>query len=72
MNEKRDQENFWQKLKSFDYRWISISLVALLLWILCSQRGYCQALATTNPGEYTVLAAGNILINETVKKETTA
>jgi len=72
MNEKRDQENFWQKLKSFDYRWISISLVALLLWILCSQRGYCQALATTNTGEYTVLAAGNILINETVKKETTA
>lgn len=72
MKEKRDIENFWKRLKSFDYRWISISLVALLLWILCSQRGYCQSLATSNPGEYTVLATGNLLINDMVKKETTA
>ena len=72
MKEKRDKDNFWQRLKSFDYRWISISLVALRLWILCNQRGYCQSLSTSNPGEYTVLATGNLLINETVKKETTA
>ena len=61
MKEKRDKDNFWQRLKSFDYRWISISLVALLLWILCNQRGYCQSLSTSNPGEYTVLATGNLL-----------
>ena len=34
-------------------------------------RAYCQ-LVTTNPGEYTILATGNALINNTVKSETKA
>lgn len=53
----------------FDFRWIGISLIAVMLWIICSHKGYCQSYAVSNPGEYTVLAAGNILINKTVKKE---
>ena len=61
-----------QKIKNVDYRWIGISLIALLLWIASIHKGHCQSLSTSNSGEYTVLAAGNTLINETVKKETNA
>ena len=52
-------------------RWLVVSLMALVLLILCCQRGYCQ-IVTSNPGEYTILATGNTLINNTVKSETTA
>lgn len=45
--------------------------MALILWVLSCQRGYCQ-IATSNPGEYTILATGNALINNTVKSETKA
>ncbi|MEL4865046.1 hypothetical protein AAEU38_13245 [Bacteroides thetaiotaomicron] len=69
---KREENKTPDKLKAYDYRWIGISLIALLLLIASIQKGYCQSLVTSNPGEYTVLAAGNILINETVKKETSA
>ena len=52
-------------------QWMVVSLMALILWVVSCQRGYCQ-IATTNPGEYTILATGNALINNTVKSETKA
>ena len=52
-------------------QWLVVSLMALILWVLSCQRGYCQ-IATSNPGEYTILATGNALINNTVKSETKA
>lgn len=51
-------------------RWYIIPLTALLLIV-----GTCKSnaqIATTNPGEYTILAAGNELINKSVKSETSA
>lgn len=52
------------------YRWLFVSLISLIIWCISSARGYCQAVS--NPGEYTVLAAGNVLINSTVKSERNA
>ena len=52
-------------------QWLVVSLMALVLWVVSCQRGYCQ-IVTTNPGEYTILATGNALINNTVKSETKA
>lgn len=55
-------------IDKFDFRWLAISVIAIMLWTICS-RGFCQSYAVANPGEYTALAAGNILINKTVSKE---
>jgi hypothetical protein len=52
-------------------QWLVVLLMALILWVVSCQRGYCQ-IATSNPGEYTILATGNALINNTVKSETKA
>ena len=52
-------------------QWMVVSLMALILWVVSCQRGYCQ-IVTANPGEYTILATGNALINNTVKSETKA
>lgn len=52
-------------------QWMVVSLMALILWVVSCQRGYSQ-IVTANPGEYTILATGNALINNTVKSETKA
>jgi len=52
-------------------QWLTVSLMVLILWVVSCQRGYCQ-IVTANPGEYTILATGNALINNTVKSETKA
>lgn len=52
-------------------QWMVVSLMAFILWMVGCSRGYCQ-IATSNPGEYTILATGNALINNTVKSETKA
>ena len=52
-------------------QWLVVSLMALILWVVSCQRGYSQ-IVTANPGEYTILATGNALINNTVKSETKA
>ena len=52
-------------------QWLTVSLMALILWVVSCQRGYSQ-IVTANPGEYTILATGNALINNTVKSETKA
>lgn len=52
-------------------KWFLVSLIALALLILCN--GHCFGqIVTANPGEYTILATGNELINSTVKSETKA
>ena len=55
----------------FDKRWLTVSLMAFVLFLACCSRGYAQ-IVSANPGEYTILAAGNELINSTVKSETKA
>ena len=55
----------------FDKRWLTVSLMAFALLVAGCLRGPAQ-IVTTNPGEYTILAAGNELINNTVKSETKA
>lgn len=55
----------------FDKRWLTVSLMAFVLFLACCSRGYSQ-IVSANPGEYTILAAGNELINSTVKSETKA
>ena len=52
-------------------QWLAVSLLALVLLFATCMRAYSQV-ASTNPGEYTILAAGNTLINKTVKSETKA
>lgn len=47
-----------------------VLLVLVLLFVACMS-SYAQV-TSTNPGEYTILAAGNELINKTVKSETKA
>ena len=55
----------------FDKRWLIISALALALLVAYSIGSKAQVV-TTNPGEYTILATGNELINNTVKSETKA
>ena len=55
----------------FDKRWMTVSAMAFVLLMVCCSRGHAQ-IVTSNPGEYTILAAGNELINNTVKSETQA
>lgn len=52
-------------------KWLIVSVVALILLLITSSRTYGQVV-TSNPGEYTILATGNNLINGTVKSETQA
>ena len=47
------------------------ALILILLSSLHCGKAYCQ-IASTNPGEYAILATGNALINSTVKSETKA
>lgn len=46
-------------------------MAAMMMSMVCTVHCHAQ-LATSNPGEYTILAAGNELINGTVKSEITA
>ena len=55
----------------FDKRWMTVSLMAFVLLVVCCSRSHAQ-IASANPGEYTILATGNELINSTVKSETKA
>lgn len=55
----------------FDRQWIVVSLAAITLAVATCQRVHAQV-ASTNPSEYVILAAGNTLINNTVKSETKA
>jgi hypothetical protein len=48
-----------------------VSAVALVLLLLCRHHAHAQ-IVSTNPGEYTILATGNGIINNTVKSETKA
>jgi hypothetical protein len=52
------------------HRWYIIPLMALLLTVFTGK--IHAQIATTNPGEYTILATGNELINNSVKSETSA
>lgn len=52
-------------------KWLIVSAIAFVLLLITSSRSYGQVVSS-NPGEYTILATGNGLINETVKSETKA
>lgn len=52
-------------------KWLVVSVIAFVLLLITSIRSYGQVVSS-NPGEYTILATGNALINETVKSETKA
>lgn len=52
-------------------KWPVVSAIAFVLLLITSNRSYGQVVSS-NPGEYTILATGNALINETVKSETKA
>ena len=52
-------------------KWLVVSAIAFVLLLITSSRSYGQVVSS-NPGEYTILATGNALINETVKSETKA
>lgn len=52
-------------------KWLVVSVIAFVLLLITSSRSYGQVVSS-NPGEYTILATGNALINETVKSETKA
>lgn len=52
-------------------KWLVVSAIAFVLLLITSNRSYGQVISS-NPGEYTILATGNALINETVKSETKA
>lgn len=52
-------------------KWLIVSVIAFILLLITSSRSYGQVVSS-NPGEYTILAAGNTLINGTVKSETKA
>lgn len=56
---------------SSDRSWIVVSLIAFILLLLVSSRANAQ-IVSSNPGEYTILATGNGIINNTVKSETKA
>ena len=51
--------------------WLFVSLIAFVLLLITSSKAKAQ-IVSANPGEYTILAAGNVLINKTVKSETKA
>ena len=52
-------------------KWLVVSVIAFILLLITSSRSYGQVVSS-NPGEYTILATGNGIINNTVKSETKA
>ena len=52
-------------------KWLIVSVIAFILILITSSRSYGQVVSS-NPGEYTILATGNGIINNTVKSETKA
>lgn len=52
-------------------KWFVVSVIAFILLLVTSSRSYGQVVSS-NPGEYTILATGNGIINNTVKSETKA
>ena len=52
-------------------KWFLVSVIAFVLLLMCHTHCFGQ-IVTANPGEYTILATGNELINSTVKSETKA
>lgn len=52
-------------------KWLVVSVIAFILLLVTSSRSYGQVVSS-NPGEYTILATGNGIINNTVKSETKA
>ena len=54
-----------------DRRWLVVSAIALALLLLHHHHAHSQVVSS-NPGEYTILATGNGIINNTVKSETKA
>ena len=52
-------------------KWLVVSVIAFILLLLCHHHAHAQ-IVTSNPGEYTILATGNGIINKTVKSETKA
>ncbi len=52
-------------------KWLIVFAIAFALLLITSSRSFGQVVSS-NPGEYTILATGNALINETVKSETKA
>lgn len=52
-------------------KWLLVSLIAFVLLLITSSKSNAQ-IVSTNPGEYTILATGNAIINKTVKSETKA
>lgn len=52
-------------------KWLVVSVIAFILLLITSNRSYGQVVSS-NPGEYTILATGNGIINNTVKSETKA
>ena len=50
-------------------KWLVVSVIAFILLLLCHHHAHAQ-IVTSNPGEYTILATGNGIINKTVKSET--
>ena len=57
--------------KSERNKWFLVSVIAFVLLLMCHTHCFGQ-IVTANPGEYTILATGNELINSTVKSETKA
>ena len=52
-------------------KWLVVSVIVFILLLLCHHHAHAQ-IVTSNPGEYTILATGNGIINKTVKSETKA
>lgn len=52
-------------------KWLVVSVIAFILLLVTGSRSYGQVVSS-NPGEYTILATGNGIINNTVKSETKA
>ena len=52
-------------------KWLIVSVIAFIMLLITSSRSYGQ-IVSSNPGEYTILATGNGIINNTVKSETKA
>lgn len=52
-------------------KWLLVSMIAFVLLLITSSKSNAQ-IVSANPGEYTILATGNAIINKTVKSETKA
>lgn len=74
-NELKGYRDVWKHLPSVSAdikdQLVAVSLLVLVLLFVTCVNAYSQV-TSTNPGEYTILASGNMLINKTVKSETKA